>query len=120
MARLLDEEHAAIVETMAASLAEAGWQVEAESSYSEYGERGRIDLLAFDQASRVLAVVEVKTELADLQELFGNLNAKARLAPGVGRRNGWNSSRVMTVPAAASGRRSWLAGRRRVRRKIPA
>ena len=164
MARLLDEEHAAIVETVAASLARAGWQVEAESSYSAYGERGRIDLLAFDPSTRLLAVVEVKTELADLQDLFGNLGAKTRLAPGVGRRNGWPSSRVVTVlavagtaanrsivrahptlfspfqhrwlrgqrlprlggdrlllwiPAAATGRRSWLAGRRRVRRQIP-
>jgi transcriptional regulator with XRE-family HTH domain len=164
VARLLDEEHAAIVETMAASLAKAGWQVEAEASYSEYGERGRIDLLAFDPSMKLLAVVEVKTELADLQDLFGNLSAKARLAPGVGRRNGWPSSRVVTVlavaatganrstvrahlalfspfehrwlrgqrlprlagdrlllwvPAVVAGRRSWLAGRRRVRHKIP-
>lgn len=166
VARLLDEEHAAIVETMAASLAGAGagWQAEAESSYSEYGERGRIDLLAFDPVAKVLAVVEVKTELADLQELFGSLSVKARLAPGLGRRNGWHALRVVTVllvaataanrsivgahpalfspferrwlragrmptlegdrllvwiPASAAGRRSWLAGRRRVRRKIP-
>lgn len=164
VARLLDEEHAAMVETMAASLARAGWQVEAESSYSLYGERGRIDLLAFDPSTKLLAVVEVKTELADLQDLFGSLNAKARLAPAIGRRHGWPSSRVVTVlavaataanrtivgahpalftsferrwsrghrlprfgedrvllwiPAAAAGRRTWLAGRRRVRPKIP-
>lgn len=163
VARLLDEEHAAIVETLAAVAARAGWQAEAESSYSEYGERGRIDLLAFDQAGRALVVVEVKTELADLQELFGSLNVKARLAPGLGRRHGWHASRVVSVlavaataanrsivraypalfnpfehrwlrrhrvlgfsadrlllwiPATAAGRRSWLAGRRRVRCKI--
>jgi transcriptional regulator with XRE-family HTH domain len=162
VARLLDEEHAAIVETLAASLARQGWRVEAESSYSEYGERGRIDLLAFDPATRVLAVVEVKTELADLQELFGSLNVKARLAARLGRRRGWNATRVVSViapaatsanrsivtghpalfspfdrrwlrgnriprfetdqlllwiPARAAGRRSWLAGRRRVRPK---
>lgn len=163
VARLLDEEHAAIVETMAAALAGAGWQVEAESSYSEYGERGRIDLLAFDASTKLLAVVEVKTELADLQDLFGSLNAKVRLAPGIGQRRAWQASRVVSVlavaataanrsvvaahpalfspfehrwfrgqrlprvggdrlllwiPAAAAGRRFWLAGRRRVRRKI--
>jgi transcriptional regulator with XRE-family HTH domain len=164
VARLLDEEHAAIVETMAAALARNGWQVEAEVSYSEYGERGRIDLLAFDLGSRVLAAIEVKTALADLQETLGSLHAKARLAPAIGSRCGWTSSRVVTIlvvaataanrsivsshpalfsafgqrwlrgprlpqlggnrlllwiPAAAAGRRSWLAGRRRVRRKIP-
>lgn len=102
VARLLDEEHAAIVETMAALVARAGWQVEAESSYSEYGERGRIDLLAFDPVTAVLAVVEVKTELADLQDLFGSLNVKARLAPGLGRRKGWPASRVVSVLAVAA------------------
>src|SRR6266508_913264 len=64
VARLLDEEHAAIVEALAASMGRQGWRVEVESSYNEYGERGRIDLLAFDPGSRELAVVEVKTELA--------------------------------------------------------
>ncbi len=162
IARLLDEEHAAIVEIVAGAMNRAGWLIEPESSYSEYGERGRIDLLAFEPAGRVLAVVEAKTELADLQGLFGNLNAKARLAPGIGRRKGWASSRVVTVlavaategnrsivgahpalfssfqrgwlrrrlprlggdrvlvwiPAAVAGRRSWLAGRRRMRREI--
>ncbi len=102
VARLLDEEHAAIVETLAASVARLGWQVEAESSYSEYGERGRVDLLAFDPARQLLAVVEVKTELADLQELLGSVNVKARLAPGLGRRKGWRASRVVTVLAVAA------------------
>jgi transcriptional regulator with XRE-family HTH domain len=163
VARLLDEEHAAIVETVAAAMNRAGWQTEAEASYSEYGERGRVDLLAFDQASRVVAVVEAKTELADLQDLFGSLGVKARLAPALGLRKGWREARVLTVlavaathanrsivgahpalfsrfqrgwlrgghlprfggdrvllwiPAAATGRRSWVAGRRRVRRRI--
>ncbi len=162
VARLLDEEHAAIVESLAANLMRAGWAVEAEASYSEYGERGRIDLLAFHSASTALAVVEVKTELADLQDLFGSLDMKVRLAPVLGRRRGWPASRVVRVlavagtdvnrsvvrthpalfapfvrrwlsdrglqvrdqermllwiPAAAAGRRGWLAGRRRVRPK---
>ena len=102
VARLLDEEHAAIVEAVAASAVGAGWQVEAESSYSEYGERGRVDLLAFDLGMKILAVVEVKTELADLQELFGSLSVKARLAPVLGRRKGWQASRVVSVLAVAA------------------
>lgn len=102
VARLLDDEHAAIVEAVAAALVRAGWAVEPEASYSEYGERGRIDLLAFDPAGRVLAVVEVKTELADLQDLFGSLDAKVRLAPALGRRKGWHASRVARVLAVAA------------------
>lgn len=160
VARLLDEEHAAIVEALAAALQRGGWLVEAEASYSEYGERGRVDLLTFHRTRSVLAVVEVKTELADLQELLGSLNVKTRLAPDLGRRMDWRATRVVSVlavaattanrsivgshpalfspferrwlregglpalegervllwvPAAAAGRRRWLAGRRRVR-----
>jgi transcriptional regulator with XRE-family HTH domain len=102
IARLLDEEHAAIVEALAAAFRGGGWRVEAESSYSEYGERGRIDLLTFDPGSSLLAVVEVKTELADLQELFGSLSIKARLAPALGRRMDWRATRVVTMLAVAA------------------
>lgn len=102
VARLLDEEHAAIVEVLAAGLGRGGWRVEAEASYSEYGERGRVDLLAFDPASKVLAVVEVKTEFADLQDLFGGLGTKARLAPRLAQRRGWGAARVVSVLAVAA------------------
>ena len=77
---LLDEEHAAIVEYIASVLIRHRWSVEAEASYSEFGERGRIDILAHHAGSGELLVVEVKTELVDLQQLFGSLNVKARLA----------------------------------------
>ena len=77
---LLDEEHAAIVEYVAGQLTGHSWTVEAEASYSEFGERGRVDILAHHAGSGELLVVEVKTELVDLQQLFGSLNVKARLA----------------------------------------
>lgn len=100
--RLLDEEHAAIVEALAAAFRGDGWRVEAEASYNEYGERGRVDLLALPSADGILAVVEVKTELADLQDLFGGLSAKARLAPRIARRLGWPAARVVTMVAVAA------------------
>lgn len=102
LARVLDEEHAAMVEALAAAFIRDRWRVEAEASYSEFGERGRIDLLACHPDERLLSVVEVKTELADLQDLLGGLSVKARLAPGVGRRLGWGASRVLTVLAVAA------------------
>ncbi len=102
VARLLDEEHAAIVETLAAAFRQGAWRVEAEVSYSEYGERGRVDLLAFDPRGSVLAVVEAKTELADLQALFGSLSVKARLAATLGRRMDWRAARVVSVLAVAA------------------
>jgi transcriptional regulator with XRE-family HTH domain len=79
-AHLLDEEHAAIVEYLASVLTRLRWSVEVEASYSEFGERGRIDILAHHPGIGELLVVEVKTELVDLQHLFGSLSVKARLA----------------------------------------
>lgn len=102
VARVADEEHAAIVELLARAFRSAGWQIEVEASYSEYGERGRVDLVEYDSASQILVIVEVKTELADLQELFGGLDVKRRLAPALCRRLGWDVARTVTVLAVAS------------------
>lgn len=100
--RLGDEEHARIVETVAAWFREHGFLTEAEASFSEWGERGRIDLLAFDPATGTLVVVEVKTQLLDLQDLFGSLNVKERLAATIAERRGWRVSRCVTVLAVAN------------------
>ncbi len=62
-----------------------GWIVMAEVSYSRYGERGRIDLLAWHPRLRILIVVEVKTEIVDVQALLGGLDAKTRLGSSVAR-----------------------------------
>src|SRR5689334_9236392 len=43
--RLLDEDHAAIVELVVRLLRNDGWQVEVEASFSIWGERGSIDVL---------------------------------------------------------------------------
>lgn len=79
MVRTLDDEHAAMVNALASALQAGGHRVEVETSYSEWGERGRIELLA--SVEDALVVGEIKSELADLQELLGAMNAKARLAP---------------------------------------
>lgn len=161
--RLRDDEHAAIVNALAHAFADAGWRIEAEASYSIWGERGRIDLLAQspNQRERILAVVEVKADLGDLQQLLGSANVRERLAPKVADQLGWprpdrtvtvlaiastprnrvlvaahsalfgpfsrrwyrvaiphlgRASRMLLwVPASATGRDRWLAGRQRVR-----
>jgi transcriptional regulator with XRE-family HTH domain len=59
--RLLDEDHAVLLARVADFLRRFGWQVEIEVTYSEYGERGSYDILAFHRAAGVLLVVEVKT-----------------------------------------------------------
>lgn len=83
LSRVTDEEHAAIVELIAKNLVAQGWIVEPEASFNHFGERGRFDLLAYHPATGILLIVEVKTELTDLQEMFGSLNVKERLATRV-------------------------------------
>src|SRR3972149_10259889 len=45
--RLLDERHAELVGAVATTLARFGWEIDPEVSYSIYGERGSIDLVAW-------------------------------------------------------------------------
>lgn len=99
--RLFDREHAAIVEWLAGLLADEGWTLVTEASYSVFGERGRIDLLAYHPATRTVLIVEVKTELADLQRVFGSADVRERLAPQLARDRGWEPDRVVTLLAVA-------------------
>lgn len=101
LVRLADDEHAAIVETLAQWFRDAGFVTELEASFSEWGERGRIDLLAHDPASRLLVIIEVKTLLLDLQELLGGVNIRERLGTTLGGRRGWSVDRCVTVLAVA-------------------
>lgn len=94
---LTDARHAAIQAWLANVLRAAGWLVEVEVSFNQFGDRGRIDLLAFHPLRRVLLVVEVKTQLADVQEVLGALDVKQRVAPVIARSKGWTPSQA--VPA---------------------
>jgi transcriptional regulator with XRE-family HTH domain len=81
--RLLDSRHALLVERVVAILAAAGWEVVVEYTFSVFGERGSVDVLAWRPSERALLIVEVKTELSDLQNLLSVLDRKARLVPGL-------------------------------------
>jgi hypothetical protein len=59
-----------------------------EHSYSVFGERGRIDLLAWHNRTRTMLVIELKTEMGDAQALLGTLDVKTRLAPTIARELG--------------------------------
>ena len=95
--RLLDAGHAALGASVKRRLEGWGWLVRVEVSYSRYGERGRIDLLAFHSACGILLVIEIKTELVDVQALLGSMDVKARLARDVGRKLGWQVRSVVPV-----------------------
>ena len=57
--RLLDRNHAVIVEAMIGILQRHGWLAFPEVTYSVWGERGSIDILAWHDPSRTLLAVEV-------------------------------------------------------------
>lgn len=102
LARLADDEHAAIVELLAGRLRAGGWEVTAELSFNEWGDRGRVDLAGYEPGSRRLVLVEVKTELVDLQDTLGRLDVKARLARRIASARGWRPDGVAVVLALAA------------------
>jgi transcriptional regulator with XRE-family HTH domain len=79
--RLLDEGHAALQAAWKERLTLWGWHAQAEVSFNRYGDRGRVDLLAWHPPSRILLVVEIKTEIIDVQAMLGALDVKVRIAP---------------------------------------
>jgi transcriptional regulator with XRE-family HTH domain len=106
--RLLDEAHAGLVEWVVASLRARGWEVVTEATFSVYGERGSIDILAFYPASGCLLVVEVKSVVPDVQATLAGIDRKARLAPQLARDRGWTVrcvSRLLVLPADRTARR---------------
>lgn len=95
--RLMDARHAALQNAFVLMLERFGWQVRVEVSFSEYGERGRIDVLAFHPPTKTLAVVEVKPDIGDAQDTVGRLDVKVRLAPKLARELGWIPAAVVAV-----------------------
>lgn len=99
--RLLGAGHSAMHELVVGILTAAGWEVVPERSFSIWGERGVVDLLAWHAPSRTLLVVELKTEIVDVQRLIGTVDRYRRLAPAVVRDLGWKPAVVATWVAVA-------------------
>jgi transcriptional regulator with XRE-family HTH domain len=92
--RLLDADHAAIVERVVRILGDFGWVVATEVSFNIWGERGSIDILAFHPGTRILLVVEVKSVVPYVQATLVTLDRKERLAIEIGRARGWDAAGV--------------------------
>lgn len=95
--RLLDEAHAGLVDALVAMLRAAGWDVAVEVSFSRYGERGSIDVLAWDPIRRALAIFEVKSVTPDMQSMLVGLDRKIRLAPDIAAERGWEPVAVARI-----------------------
>jgi transcriptional regulator with XRE-family HTH domain len=106
--RLLDADHAAIVDRITKYLQARGWEVVPEATFSIYGERGSIDILAFHPATGALLVIEVKSVVPDVQATLAGIDRKARLAERVARERGWrvtSVSRWLVLPGDTTSRR---------------
>jgi transcriptional regulator with XRE-family HTH domain len=107
--RLLDEDHAGDVGQTGSWLGRRGWDLRNEVTYSVYGERGAIDILAWHAPTRTLLVVEVKTELTSVEATLRRHDAKVRLAAGIANeRFGWRPvavARLLTLPDTPTARR---------------
>ena len=110
LARLLDAAHSQLVERLVLLLRAAGWEVVVEATFSIYGERGSIDVLAFDPPTRTLLVSEVKSVIPDTQQTTAALDRKARLAPRIAIDRGWEVRVVAVLLVVAEG----SSARRRV------
>ena len=83
--RLLDERHAGLVESALRVLRHRGWETAAEVNFSEFGERGSVDILAGYRPTLAVAVGEVKGSVGSMEEMHRMLDVKERLAPGLWR-----------------------------------
>ena len=80
--RLLDEEHARLVGEISRRLRDAGWDVAIEVTYSDFGDRGSVDVLAARRDLHAMVVVEVKSELVAIESTLRKLDEKVRIAHG--------------------------------------
>ena len=98
LARLLDRRHARLQDRVVRLLSNLGWEARVEESFNRYGERGSVDILAWRPDCRALLLVEIKTELVDLQETVRTIDMKARVVPSVVRGSrGWQPAAVASV-----------------------
>jgi transcriptional regulator with XRE-family HTH domain len=123
--RLLNSRHSALHESVARMFRDQlpGWVLAPEVSFAIYGERGVIDILAWHPGRRALLLIELKTELVDMNETIGTLDRKRRLARQIARDRGWDPVSVsawLIVSASRTNRRRVDAHEAMLRAALPA
>jgi transcriptional regulator with XRE-family HTH domain len=118
--RLLAGRHARLHEAVASWFVSTlpEWVLAPEVSFSIFGERGVIDILAWHPGRRALLVIELKTDIVDVNQLMGSMDQRRRLAWQIARDRGWDPLTVSTWVLVAGGRtnRARLAAHRTVLR----
>lgn len=92
--RLLDQDHAAIVEIVVRWLRDEGWTTVPEATYVFAGRNGSVDVLAFHPPTGTLLIVEVKSVVPDMQGMLRALHRKVRAAGVLAHDQGWRHRRV--------------------------
>jgi len=92
--RMLNAGHAALHQWVARLFGGTPWLLAPETTFAIYGERGVIDILAFHPPTGALLVVELKSELVDIQQLMTAVDRYRRLAPRIARERGWHARSV--------------------------
>lgn len=87
--RQRDPAHAASAGYVCRRLIRAGWQVATEVEVGGDRSRGWIDVLAYHPGTRILLVIEIKTEIRDLGAIERTLGWYEREAWAAARRRGW-------------------------------
>lgn len=100
--RLIDAAHAAMQDEVARVLTSLGWLLRTEVSFNHYGDRGRVDILAYHPSTGIVLVIEIKSRLGDLQDTIGRLDVKVRLGPMLARQVGWQTPAAV-IPALVIG-----------------
>jgi transcriptional regulator with XRE-family HTH domain len=106
--RLLDHDHAHLVERALRWLGDSGWHASPEVTFQIGSERGSIDILAWHPPTQTLPVIEVKSVVPDVQATLAGMDRKARLAPRVALDRGWKArgtSRILILPDDRTARR---------------
>ena len=118
--RLVNAKHAALHESVARWFEGAlpEWVLAPEVSYSIFGERGVIDILAWHAETRALLVIELKTDVVEVEDLIAQMGRRARLARRIAAERGWYpaSVSVWVIVAASRTNRARLAAHRSVLR----
>ena len=93
--RLLNRRHAAMHEQLARLWPDLpSWIAMPEVTFSVFGERGVVDWVAWHAETGTLLLVELKSEIVDINDLLGTANRRIRLARQIAEPYGWVPRRV--------------------------
>ena len=122
--RLRDARHAALVAAFVRTAEVLGWTAMPEVTYSEFGERGSIDVLCVREVDLAIAVTEMKLDLTSIEATLRKHDEKVRLAPRlVQRQFGWrprSAARILVMPDTTTARRRVQAVEALLRPALPA